>query len=70
MDYDPEYTLPQGGTGAVIMYGGDDGIVVYNETWAWDGTIWTQLSTSTVPDRLRSTRMVGRGPARTGDVRW
>ncbi len=57
MDYDPEFVPPQSGTGAVLLYGGDDGTTVYQDTWAWDGSTWAPVTTATSPGQLRSVRM-------------
>jgi len=43
MAYDPE-------AGHVVLFGGDDGqsqaSTLFGDTWAWDGTGWTQLATT------------------------
>jgi hypothetical protein len=35
--------------GGVLLFGGDTGTNRSNETWRWDGTVWTQLSSASTP---------------------
>ena len=36
----------------IILYGGrDTGIATFDDTWAFDGVTWTQLTPATVPPR-------------------
>lgn len=44
--------------GQMVMFGGDlqtgNPTVYYRDTWTWDGTNWSQRSTSTLPRRTRA----------------
>jgi hypothetical protein len=39
--------------GQVVLFGGADNSACIGETWAWNGTSWTLLSTSGPPPRTR-----------------
>ena len=47
--YDPDYPA----LGAVL-FGGWDGVTVYNDTWVWDGTNWTLQSPMDSPPGVRN----------------
>jgi len=34
---------------AVVLFGGFIGTNVYKDTWAWNGSTWTQVTTAKVP---------------------
>ncbi|MEZ4365050.1 MAG: hypothetical protein R2939_02040 [Kofleriaceae bacterium] len=44
-------------TGALILFGGDDGGVRKNDTWAWDGATWTDLAPATSPSARNAAAM-------------
>lgn len=54
-------------SGKVILYGGHDwqrstaGLPNYDDTWSWDGAVWTQLQPSNVPPHRWGHRMVVHG---------
>jgi len=37
------------GRGVTVLFGGDAGYTVYDDTWEWDGTNWTQRSPANKP---------------------
>ena len=43
MTYDPQL-------GRTVIFGGENGLPVLRDTWAWDGRDWQRVATSTAPD--------------------
>ena len=37
------------GSGQLLLFGGDDNGIYYNDTWGWNGTIWTHFNPVTAP---------------------
>jgi hypothetical protein len=35
---------------AAVLFGGYDGVQVFDDTWEWDGTAWTKASPAAAPD--------------------
>jgi hypothetical protein len=67
-----EFTLIADKAGRVVLFGGSTGTVtpqglgVVNGLWTWDGTDWTEITTSTKPPARRRAAVVADG--RTGEV--